>query len=409
MTHLGRDQMCAVGSGFWLTVSAAAITLLMTLFVGRAQAQTLAVLHNFTGGQDGSTPYAGVTMGGGGNLYGTTAGGAYGYGAVYRLKHNGSGSTLTPLYSFSGGSDGAYASARVTIGPDGSLYGTTSYGGEGYGVVFNLLPPAQPCKSVLCTWTETVLHTFMGRSDGAYPGYGDLLFDQAGNLYGTTTGDTGVNAGTVFKLARSSGGWTQTVLYRFTNGEEPYAGVIFDNAGNLYGTTVSGGNGNGTVYELTPSGSNWVEHMIYAFQGGSEGAAPFGGLAFDASGNLYGTTTGSGGTVYELQPSGGSWTFTLLHNFNAYLGPYSKPTLDAAGNVYGTVFGNGAGDGGRVFKLTPSGSGWTETDLVDFDGNDGFTPIGSVVVDANGNLFGTTSRGGTGCIDGCGVVWRINP
>jgi uncharacterized repeat protein (TIGR03803 family) len=382
----------------------------LTVFVtAPAQAQTFTMLHSFSDKGDGGLPYAGVNLIVG-NLYGTTSeGGRYGNGTVYELKPRGSSWVLSTLYNFTGGSDGGCPLGRVTAGPGGILYGTTADGGNGYGTVFTLRLPATACHTAICPWIETVLYRFQGGSDGAYPAYADdLVFDQAGDLYGTTAGDTSGDDGTVFELSPSNGGWTETILHRFINGEQPYAGVIFDTAGNLYGTTPDGGIGYGTVYKLTPAGSGWTYNTIYQFQGPS---SPIGGVAFDTSGNLYGLTisSGAGGYAYELQPSNGGWTFTnIYNNFDSNFGGFDTPTLDAAGNVYGTVITEGPSNYGLVFKLTPSGGGWTETNLTLFGtgNNDGIFPYGSVVLDANGNVYGTTIQGGS---DGNGTVWEITP
>ena len=387
-----------------------------------AQAQTFTVLHSFTDGADGAEPYAGVTMDRMGNLYGTTTagGGNNGGGTVFKLSHRGTGWTLSTLYAFVQTGDGSLPAARVVFSPDGTLYGTTYYGGQtGNGTVFNLRPPATACRSVLCPWTETVLYSFTGGNDGSHPYFGDLIFDSAGNIYGTTNVGGAHGEGVVFKLTHSNGDWTESVLYSFTGGNDgsyPYSGVIFDSTGNLYGTATYGGSGfNGAVYELSPSGSGWTESTVYSFTGGaSDGGSPIGGITFDAHGNLYGTTNvggpGDGGTAWELTPSGGNWNFTLLQGFEGYQGPYDTPTLDAAGNVYGTSIFSGGGDG-EAFELTPSGGGWHYTSYA-FNGNDGYAPTGGVVLDAEGNLYGTTFAGGTGhgqnC-SGCGVVFEISP
>ena len=267
------------------------VLLLVLLTPQPAQAQTFKVIHTFTGGADGAWPYAGLTMDRAGNLYGTAqAGGGgnlrssgcggSGCGTVFKLVPRGSGWVFTTLYSFQGGSDGAVPTARVIFGPDGSLYGTTSVGGAGYGTVFKLQPPLVACKSALCPWTETVLYRFTGGSDGANPGGGDLIFDKAGNLYGTaqyggyeggSCSETG-GCGVVFELTPSSSGWIYSVIHRFTGGADggyPYSGVISDNAGNLYGTAGGGGSsGGGTVYELIPSGSGWQEKTLCSFPTG---------------------------------------------------------------------------------------------------------------------------------------------
>ena len=329
---------------------------------------------------------------------------------------------MTPIYSFTGGDDGANPDAKVIFGPDGGLYGTTinggggGCGGGGCGTVFKLTVPATACKSAVCTWAETVIYRFMGGSDGSGPAFSDLIFDQAGVLYGTTRFGGVADGGTVYELVPSGGGWTENVIYRFggsPDGDLPNSGVILDGAGNLYGTTYYGGtDGVGTVYQLSPSGSGWDERIIHDFPGsGEDGVVPACGLILDPSGNLIGATpaggSGGGGTVFQLTPSGGAWTFSLLYNFSAGTGPYASLMMDAAGSLYGTTFTVGTDGYGSVFKLTSSGGGWTYADLYDFTGgNDGANPESTPVFDANGNLFGTTNAGG---VYGQGVVFELTP
>lgn len=407
-----------------VTLTAAAIAMaivaaLTMLGAQIAQAQTFTVLHTFTGGTDGKAPEAGLTLDAAGNLYGTASAGGSGSGTVYRLTHKGSGWTFSPLYNFAGGDDGATPIARVIIGPNGTLYGTTEYGGNcvsNCGTVFNLAPPVSVCKAVKCYWDEKVLYRFLGGDkDGYQPGYGDLVFDRAGNLYGTTIFGSANSSGIVFELTPSSGSWTENILYAMTSdsGVYPYSGVIFDHAGNLYGTALESGPETiyGTVYELTPSGSGWAETTLHNFQEATDGSSPWGGVIFDSSGNLYGTTSNrgpsGGGTVFKLTPSNGTWTLTVLHSFAGSGGPQGGLTMDAAGNLYGTTYGDGTHDYGNVFELSPSDGGWTYTDLYDFTGgDDGGNPLGSVAMDANGNLYGTTSSYGT---HGYGVIWEITP
>jgi len=329
---------------------------------------------------------------------------------------------LTPIYDFSG-SDGANPYARVVFGPDGSLYGTTATGGCGNGgTVFNLKPSASACKAALCPWTETVLYCFQ-QSD-TYPGYGDLIFDQAGNIYGTTIGGGDLGRGTVFMLTPSNGAWTETILHIFGHGSDgrfPYGGVIFDNAGNLYGTTQYGGDlgcysgsGCGIVFQLAPSGTGWIENVLHVF---ADYAFPTAGLFSDQSGNYYGATIAggqyNGGIVFDLVSSGGNWTFNTIDNFDLtpFQGPRATLTMDAAGNLYGTTYGGGDLGRGSVFKLAPSGGNWVLTTLYSFtDKDDGGYPSSSVTIDANGNLYGTTYYGGNGqCSFGCGVTWEITP
>jgi len=408
------DQERSAASVFNINLRTGTVALISALMFATIiaapaiQAQTFTVLHAFTGYGDGGEPIAGLTMDRAGNLYGTTSeGGAAGVGTVFKLVHAKSGWVLYTLYAFKGGQDGANPQARVLFGPDGTLYGTTSYGGAGSGTVFNLRPPATSCRAAQCPWTETLLYRFTGGSDGGEPGYGELAFDSAGNIYGTTSyGGTGCHSyggcGVVFELTRSGGGWTESVLYRFTggsNGFSPFSGVTFDRAGNLYGTTVLGGSGEGGVlYQLIPSGSGWTSTTLHSFGTSGDGYSPYGGLIIDKQGNLYGTTFGNG-IVYELQSLGSNWTYNILYVLGGQ-GPYDAPTMDAAGNLYGTTFGGGFV--GNVFKLTPGAQGWTYTDLHDFNGRDGVEPVGGVVLDANGNIYGTTFYD-------FGEVWEITP
>ena len=398
-----------------------------------AQAQTFSAIYNFSGGQDGATPYAGLTMDKAGNFYGTTFSGGKGLGTVYRLKRSGSSWVADGLYSFRGGAnDAAQPLGRVSFGPDGSLYGTASVGGPGQfcgvgcGGVFKLQPPATFCRSVSCPWIENV-YLFGAISEGEFPS-GDLAFDEVGNLYGTTYLG-GRDGGNIYELIPSGGGWTESVVHGFSgsDGLLPYGGAIFDSAGNLYGTTQEGGyDYRGTVFQFKRSGSGWTGTILFEFQfAGDEGIYPSAGLIFDQAGNLYGATTaggaGGGGAIFELSPAGGGWAVTLLYSFtgskgancpnpgNQYggAGPWASLAMDGAGSLYGTTLCDGANHVGNVFKLSPSGAGWTYTLLHDFTGgDDGKYPISSVIVDANGNLYGTASGGGS---QGHGVVWEITP
>jgi len=413
-----------------------------------ARVQTFTVLHTFTGGADGANPFAGLTMDRAGNLYGTAAGGGisgnntclpdpYGgisCGTVFKLSHHSSSWIFETLYAFSGQPNGANPEARVIIGPDGDLYGTTNLGGTGFcapwggcGTVFKLSPPPNFCASFSCPWRETVLNSF-AQDDGAYPQSADLVFDQQGNRYGTTplggsgyylgpcgTGLVG-GCGVIFELSPSGGGWTEDVLLNFdTVGgggpisyAYPYSGVTLDNAGNLYGTASAGGTGWGVVYKATLSGTSSI---LYSFPGGSDGAGPYGGLISDGAGGLYGTTYGAGtnggGTAFDLTPSNDGWTLNTLYSFSGGGGPLDTPLMDGAGNLYGTTYGDGAYGYGSIFKLSPSDGGWSYTSLHDFTGgSDGAYPYGGVVLDANGNLYSTTSEGGS---SGNGVVFEIAP
>ena len=425
---------------FFSAVSPSAIAVLVGMVVlpifavPAAQAQTYTVIHNFTGGSDGSEPTGGLIVDAGGNIYGTTFGDFGGRcgnqcGTVFKMKNTGQGWILTTLHKFAGGADGANPWAGVVFGPDGALYGTAEFGGyycrsddlneSGCGTVFRLTPPPTVCNSSYCPWRETVLYTFLGDyTDGAFP-IARVAFDQAGNIYGTTLSGGHFTpcyafgwCGTIFKLTHSNGSWTESIPYRFTGGSDgasPYAGVTPDAAGNFYGVTTFGASGNnGTVFQLTPSGLNTLVELP------TDASEPQGELIFDPAGNLYGTTSdstsGGGATVFEMTPSAGGWNFSVIYSLGGFYdddGPTSALVRDSAGNLYGMTHSLGSHNEGTVFKLTPSNGGWTYTLLHEFsDAESGEYPVGGLALDAQGNLYGTTAEGGT---YSAGVVWEITP
>ena len=374
----------------------------------RTLAQTLSEIYSFTGGRDGATPLSGLTRDGKGNLYGTTSSGGSGYGTLFKLEPSGSSWTFSLLHRFASGADGATPAARLRFGPDGNLYGTTSSGGSSAaGTVFNLASSG-----------ESVLYSFLGGSDGSQPSSGDLVFDHAGNIYGTTSYGGATGNGTVFKLVRrKKGKWSEKLLYSFgqgTDGAVPVGGVVFDTAGGLYGTTSTGGAyGYGTVYHLKHSGSAWTETILYNFQDGNDGGTPYAGLILDRSGNLYGAAvsggSGQGGTVFELKPGTGGWTFTVLYSIAGWSvsGPFRDLFLDASGDIYGTTHCDGSEGLGTVYELTSSNGAWTEKWEYDFQGGTGGNFLFSnPVVDKKGNVYGTASDGGA---DYVGVVFEITP
>jgi len=386
-----------------------------------AIAQTYTVLHTFAGGSGGSNPTGSLTMDGAGNIYGSASN------ITYKLVHRGSGWTLNPLRTYTGGPDGENPWGGVVFGPDGALYGTTWLGGVGgtncaggCGVVFKLTPGTTAPRSVLTPWDETIVYPFQGEPvDGQNPAYGNLVFDASGAIYGTTEFGGSGEYGTVFKLTPSANGWTESVLYHFNNadGALPSYGVVFDDQGNMYGTTELGGAyGWGEVYELSPLGSVYAETVLHNFLGPEDGKGPV-GLIRDSAGNLYGTTQTEGlegaGTVFEFTYLDGSWQFNVLYSFYGGDGPSALLTLDAAGNLYGTTVGTGSYGWGVVFELSPSGSGWTYTVLHEFTGGaDGGEPRSQILIDSSGNLFGTAYIGGDSSLCngyGCGVVWEITP
>jgi uncharacterized repeat protein (TIGR03803 family) len=353
-----------------------------------------------------------------------------GCGVVFKLSRRGAGWVVERVYQFLSGRDGSGPVARVVFGPDGALYGTTYLGGnggcaggDGCGTVFRLTPPTPPCTRFSCPWNETVLHAFTSGSDGESPFYGDLTFDTAGNIFGTTVLGGVHNQGTLFKVSGQGGSWTESIAYTFGGApaQYPASGIVFDRAGNIFGTANGGSTyTDGLIYELQPLQGGWIESTLFTFTGGANGAGPGGALVFDQMGNMYGATVSggpgtNGGTVYQLAHSGTGWTLeTLTGIVGGSGGPNGSLTMDAAGSLYGTTYSDGVYGYGSVFKVTPQQDGtWLLTDLYDFTGfDDGRWPIGNVVIDANGNLWGTASRGGdrTLCSHlGCGVVWEITP
>jgi uncharacterized repeat protein (TIGR03803 family) len=412
-----------------------------------AQASEYNVIYSFQGGSDGVQPYGPMIADSAGNLYGTTEfGGSQRFGTVFKLTL-GAGGTWTEsiLYNFSNGTDGGEPQAGMVMDSAGNLYGTTTAGGAvsctsggGYcGVVYELSPGSGG------SWSESVLVNFTG-ANGLIPQAG-LIFDSAGNLYGTTGSGGAHGDGTVFELTNSGGTWTQSILHNFSNsdGRSPALGLVFDTTGNLYGTTFSGGDlsaclgfGCGTVYELTPeSGGTWSFQLLHRFNV-TNGATPE-GVVLDSSGNLYGATAYGGtgscsgpvesgcGLVYELSPvSGGAWREKIIKGFTGIGTSIVNPNpvvLDASGNVYGTSLFGGlqvCNDDletcGTIYELTPASTGaWTLTGLYAFrDNSNGFFPYAGLTIDSAGNIYGTTGAGGDmscGSTGGCGVVFRIVP
>jgi uncharacterized repeat protein (TIGR03803 family) len=357
----------------------------------------------------GAGPEAPVVFDRHGNLYGTASyGGVNGDGAVFELTPSGSGWTPTILHTFTGGSDGANLYGPVVLDKHGNVFGTTYQGGNpGDGTVFEL----QYSRGV---WSKTVLYNFCsssGCADGAYPESG-LVLDAEGNLYGTTQGGGATNRGVVFELTPSGGGaWAETVLYSFSganDGKYPTADVTLDSAGNIYGTTPIGTANYGTVYELTPSESGWTETTLHTFFGGNDGATPSGPVVLDASGDVYGTTLSGGydnencpngcGTVFKLHAAN-KWNENVLYRFKARndgLGPIGGVVLDKYGDIYGAASG-GKDEIGTVFILTNSILGWTihPVPLTNYNAE---YPYAGVTLHG-GNIYGTAyGEGGLGAV-----------
>ena len=334
-----------------------------------------------------------------------------------------SAATQKIIYSFTSQKDGWAPEGALVVDSAGNLYVTTSFGGaSNNGTVFEL-------QYNQGQWTKVVLHTFANYPrDGARP-VGNLVFDKAGNLYGTTYSGGANFAGTVFRLTPSSSGtWTETILYNFGafagDATEPGGGLFFDGHGNIFGVAQSGGNGLcsiggfpgcGAFFELMHSNGNWTETVLYSFQGSPDATFPSGNLVADSQGNFYGPSLFGGndncaygcGAVYELSPSiNGNWTEKILYAPPNSFAPMGPLLLDRAGNLYGT-----STSFSTVFELSPSSSGWTETVLYQFLGApDGNEPESGLVRDQDGNLYGTTYWGGGGqCAggQGCGTVFVL--
>jgi len=390
--------------GKYVLAGAGALAALASL--GTAHAG-FTVLHAFTGAKnDGAYPEARLTEDSAGSFYGTTwGGGAHRLGTVFKLAPDG---TETVLYAFAGGNDGAEPGAGLVEDKTGNFYGTTVNGGtDDDGTVFKLASDG----------TETVLHIFTGGGNDGFTPFDALIRDKAGNLYGTTANGGPRGFGTAFKLAPDG---AETVLCGFAakDGAYPVAGLIQDKAGNLYGTTLRGGtDGNGILFKIAPNGT---ETILHAFRGGKhgDGGRPYGGLIHDKAGNLYSTTAGGSGigchdgygcgTVFKLVPDG---TELILYAFRGHkhddgARPEAGLIQDEAGNLFGTTARGGTYGSGTVFKLTPHGK---EKTLHAFSGgSDGAYPYANLIEDKAGNLYGTTSAGGSRrCEGGCGTVFRI--
>jgi uncharacterized repeat protein (TIGR03803 family) len=425
MRHNFVDKQRLHAKTKMLLIAFAAVFGLLTVKAPLFAASTENVLYSFctlSNCLNGEGPSAGLIFDASGNLYGTTSeGGAYGEGGVFQLVLASGTWNETVLYSFcklANCTDGEYPTAGLIFDAAGNLYGTTSEGGAyGNGTVFQL-------ALIGGTWNETVLYSFCSTSscsDGAIPKAG-LIFDTAGNLYGTTYqgGIVGCSCGTVFQLERANGLWKRRTLHSFNakDGYHPTAGLVFDTFGNLYGTTFGGGaTGYGTVFELTPTtNGHWKENVLHNFQSnGKDGFLPNAGLIFDAVGNLYGTTVGGGthgyGTVFELALTDGRWKERPLHSFNengsdGYY-PDAGLILDSASSFYGTTFAGGPNGFGTVFQLALTSGRWKEKQVWSFGkSTDGKYPYAGLILDAAGNLYGTTTEGGA--YSG-GTVFEVTP
>jgi uncharacterized repeat protein (TIGR03803 family) len=428
-----------------ISLAAAIATILLLTFASPTFAANtnVSVLHTFTGGNDGSYPDGNLVADAAGNLYGTTQiGGAFGAGTVFELSPTPDGQwRFYVLYTFTGGADGGNPLTSLVFDAAGNAYSTTSSGGaNGFGTVFELTP--RPGHGY--ARDEKVLYSFQGGSDGIAPA-GGVIFDAQGNLYGsTTTGGTlhigcppAKGCGTIYELSPTGNGlWQETVLRRFSDafgeGATPGSALIFDAAGNLYGTTYMGGNnlycngyGCGSVFELMPpsTGKHWRYKNLIDFNQ-TNGALPWGGVILSPDGStIYGSTSYGGvnnkGTIFAFTLESGKWKFKSIYSFDGLNGlqPAGNLALDSAGNLYGATYEGGANDWGGIFQLVPGENGadeWTENLLYSFVVSGtrfGANPLGGVMLDAANNLYLTTNQGGNlkYCQpnSGCGVVIKL--
>jgi uncharacterized repeat protein (TIGR03803 family) len=410
-----------LGQTLWRSFGLARLALIAIVLAASSNAGAQeTVLYNFGNGIGPAEPMSNLIFDAAGNLYGTTAqsiGNADG--SVFELSPEAGGAWKeTLLHNFGQeGGGGYYLQGGLIFDSAGNLYGTAQYGGtHAGGVVFELFAAAGG------GWEEKVLHSFGNGTEGSHPSC-TLVMDTAGDLYGTTNLGGIYNQGIAFELSPTgSGDWKEKVLHNFgasaTDGTQPWAGLIFDAAGNLYGTTLNGGAyKGGTVFELTPhTDGGWSERILHNFgkvdSSGVSADEVYAGVIFDAAGNLYGTTYSGGahddGVVFRLTPTaGGTWKTSILTSLDDTDGanPFGGLVLDAAGSLYGTGSGGVSNEDGTVFELSPSAGGvWSVTVLVAFDSTNGRNPYGSLILDSSGNLYGTTSLGGSG---GLGTVFEI--
>jgi uncharacterized repeat protein (TIGR03803 family) len=370
---------------------------------------SLTLLYSFTDGTDGANPQAGLVQGSDGDFYGTTStGGNDGYGTVFKISAGGS---LTPLYSFTGGTDGGNPMAGLVQGSDGNFYGTTSIGGTG--PIFDGVEPFGTVFKISASGSLTTLYSFTDGSDGSFPGAG-LVQGNDGNFYGTTEYGGSNGYGAVFKI---SAGGALAPLYSFTGADDggtPEAGLVQGSDGNFYGTTYLGGTGGyGAVFKISAGGSLTPLH---SFADGADGAYPSAGLVQGSDGNFYGTTEHGGtdivhsdtsGTVFKISAGG---SLTPLYSFTVGADgaqPSAGLVQGSDGNFYGTTYYGGTNNSGAIFKISASGS---LTPLYSFtNGTGGLFPWATLLLGSDGNFYGTTQQGGGAPGLGYGTVFKMAP
>jgi uncharacterized repeat protein (TIGR03803 family) len=401
-TYAGR--MLAIGAATSLLITAA------------WAASATKLVYSFGGSADGEYTDTELVRDSAGNLYGTSVqGGVFGGGTVFQVTPAG---VHTVLYDFTGGADGGEPYKGVTLDAEGNLYGTAVTGGGGLceggcGVVYKLSNSGG-------TWNQTVIHTFTG-SDGSGPG-SPVAIDKNGDVFGTTPTGGANGIGVVYQLREDAGAWKFRVIHTFTGGDDGGGGsasrLLIDAAGSLFGVcTVGGANGFGTVFEMSLHQAQWQLTTLYAFKDSPDGALPYGGLIADKAGNFYGTTYYAGandlGTVYQLTKINGAWTERVLYSFQGGSdggSPISTLVADAAGNLYGTTSEGGAAacGCGTIFKMSRDSTGkWSETVAYRFPGTPqpGFAYNG-LVADPSGIFYGATVHGGSG---NDGAIYKFRP
>jgi uncharacterized repeat protein (TIGR03803 family) len=409
----------SVKSPTHLRIGAFAATAVFVLSVVTATAATTNVIFSF---EEDEGEYADTDLetDGAGNIYGTTVlGGDFASGTVFKLSPTPTGWLHTVLYSFTSGADGGEPYKGVTLDRQGNLYGTAVTGGSGSceggcGVVYKLTNSGGK-------WNQTVIHAFTGGDDGSGPG-ARVTVDQSGNVYGMAPTGGAYGLGTIYKIRQEHNeAWNLQVIHAFTGGADGAtgsAGRMILRRGRLYGAATAGGTyGSGVVFELTPRGvGEWNFRTIYSFRGQPDGSFPYGALLFDRLGNIHGTTYYGGangiGAVYELSPraSIGEWNESVLYSFQEGSdgnSPIGNLVSDNVGNLYGTTSEGGLGSG-TIFKLSPMGSGqWVETVVHPFQGPpDGAFAYNGMVVDKFGNFYGATVHGGD---NNDGAIYKFTP
>lgn len=396
----------------------------MALLPSAALAQTATTLLDFSA-NGGIEPYARMIVDSAGNLYGDTSTGGkptavnpYPAGTVFELSPGGKRGTWTEtvLYTFLGGADGSEPTGALLADSKGDLYGTTFLGGAGGdGTVFELKVP-KPGKK----WKKTILFSFTG-TNGNQP-FAGLVADKAGDLFGVTTTGGQFNQGAVFEIKAKT--LAESVVYSFTGpeGNTPNGGLLIDSNGNLFGTASSSSVAPyaGSVFELSPPGaglSGWTFTELHGFSGGADGGAPQGAMVEDGSGNLYGATfggTGYGnGTLFELSPSAGGYTYQVIFTFSGSVGsnPFGDLALDASGNLWGSLLNsNDVNSSGALFVVTPPAGGagtWSQTVSYLFNGSaGGYSPYAGLTLDGKGNVYGANFSGGK---SGVGTAFKFVP